>query len=62
VCLIVHKTTSELELMILTTLYLADEKTPIVGVLGSEIYSVLFLWMFRWFPHLCLPSPLMMKL
>jgi hypothetical protein len=36
VCFIIHKTTSELV-------------TPIVDALGRRIYSMLFLWMFRWF-------------
>jgi hypothetical protein len=40
---VVCKTTSEQEHVILTTLYLAGAKTPIVGVLGRGIYSVLFL-------------------
>jgi hypothetical protein len=43
---IVYKTTSELECVILTTLYLTGSKTPIVGALGMGICSVLFLWTF----------------
>jgi hypothetical protein len=43
VCFIVHKTTLELERVILTTLFLLVQKTPIVGVSGRGIYSVLFL-------------------
>jgi hypothetical protein len=46
---IVYKITSELECVILTTLYLIGSKTPTVGAPGMGICSVLFLWMFRWF-------------
>jgi hypothetical protein len=42
-CFVVRKTTSEQECVILTTLYLANEKTPTVGTMGSEICIVLFL-------------------
>jgi hypothetical protein len=42
-CFVVHKTTSELKRAILTTLFLPMQKTPTVGMLGREIYSVLFL-------------------
>jgi hypothetical protein len=42
-CFVVHKTTSELERAILTTLFLLMQKTLTVGMLGREIYSVLFL-------------------
>jgi hypothetical protein len=46
VCFVVHKTISELERVILTTLFLPVQKTPIVGALGREICSVLFLYTF----------------
>jgi hypothetical protein len=62
VCIIVPKTTSKLECAILTTLYLANAKTLIVGAPGRGVCNVLFLWRFQWFPHLCSPSPLMVNI
>jgi hypothetical protein len=62
VCFVVVKTTSELECMILTTLYLVGAKTMIVGKPRRVICSVFFLFMFRWFPHLRSPSLPMMIL
>jgi hypothetical protein len=56
VCFVVHNTISELERTILTTLFLPGQKTPIVGASGRGIYSVLFLWMFRWLLHQNTPS------
>jgi hypothetical protein len=56
VCFVVHKTTSELERVILTTLYLAGAKTSTVGVPGRGICNMLLLFTFRWFPHLRSPS------
>jgi hypothetical protein len=41
-CFIVHKTTSELERAILTTLFLLVQKTSRVGVPGRGICSALF--------------------
>jgi hypothetical protein len=43
VCFVVHKTISELERMILTTLFLPVQKTLTVGALGRGICSMLFL-------------------
>jgi hypothetical protein len=40
VCFVVHKTTSELEHVMLTTMILPVQKTPTVGTLGRGIYSV----------------------
>jgi hypothetical protein len=42
-CIVVHKTISELECTILTTLFLPVQKTLIVDASGGEICSVLFL-------------------
>jgi hypothetical protein len=58
VCFVVHKTTSELKRTILTTLFLLVQKTPIVGVVGRGICSMLFLWMFWWLLHRNSPLPM----
>jgi hypothetical protein len=42
VCFVVHKTTSKLEHVILTTLFLSVLKTPTVGAPGRGICSTLF--------------------
>jgi hypothetical protein len=56
VCFVVRKTISELERVILTTLFLLVQTTLIVGMLGREICIVLFLKTFRWFLHPRSPS------
>jgi hypothetical protein len=43
VCSVVHKTISELECVILTTLFLPVQKIVAVGMPGRWICSVLFL-------------------
>jgi hypothetical protein len=52
VCFVPRKITSKLDCPILTTLYPAMQNTLIVHAPGRGIYSVLLLWMFRWFSHL----------
>jgi hypothetical protein len=42
VCFVVRKTSSELEHMILTILFLPVQKTPTVGMLERGICNVLF--------------------
>jgi hypothetical protein len=56
VSFVVRKTTLELERVILTTLFLPVQKTPIVGTARRGICSMLFLWMFQCFPHLRKPT------
>jgi hypothetical protein len=55
-CFIVYQTTSELECVILTTMFLPVHKTSTVGAPIRGICSMLFLWMFLCFPHLRLLS------
>jgi hypothetical protein len=56
VCFVVHKTISELEYVILTTLFLHVQKISTIGTPGKGICSVLFLYTFRLFYHRRLSS------
>jgi hypothetical protein len=56
-CFIVHKTTLELERVILTTLYFVSAENTDSQCSKKQDLQCAFLWTFRWFTHLRSSSP-----